>query len=46
MQHKEEERSRAGEAKAWKKHIQTLLTIQAFLLQEATQRHIPIMCIN
>ncbi len=44
MQRKEAERSRAGEAKAWKKHISALMTIQAFLLQEATERRIPILC--
>ena len=42
MQHKEEERSRAGEPKKWKNHLKILLTIQDFLLQDAAHHHIPI----
>jgi 2-phosphoglycerate kinase len=44
MQHKEEERSRSGEAKAWKNQTKTLMKIQDFLIQDATQRNIPIIC--
>jgi 2-phosphoglycerate kinase len=44
IQHKEEERSHSGEAKAWKNHINILMHIQEFLLQDAIQRHIPIIC--
>ncbi len=44
IQQKEKERSSSGEAKAWKKHIKTILQIQDFLLQDAAQRSIPIMC--
>ncbi len=44
IQHKEEERSHAGESKAWKSHIKTILQIQDFLLQDAIQRHVPIVC--
>lgn len=42
IQHKEEERS--GEAKAWKDRIPTLIRIQDFLIEDANQHHIPIMC--
>jgi len=44
IQHKEERRSHGGESKAWKNHVKTLMKIQDFLLQDATQRHIPIIC--
>lgn len=46
IQHKEEERSHLGEPKAWKKHIKTVMQIQDFLLQDAIQRNIPIICID
>ncbi len=42
IQRKEEERS--GEAKAWKDHLPTLLRIQNFLVEDANEHHIPIMC--
>jgi 2-phosphoglycerate kinase len=46
IQRKEEERSRASEPKAWKDHIKTIMIIQDFLLQDAIQHHIPIICID
>ncbi len=42
IQRKEAERS--GEAKAWKDHIPTLIRIQDFLVEDANQHHIPIIC--
>lgn len=46
IQRKEEERSLAGEPKEWKNHLQTILTLQNFLLQDAIQHHIQIMCLE
>lgn len=43
MQYKEEERHHSSEPKMWRDHIKTLMTIQDFLLQDAVQRHIPII---
>ena len=44
IQHKEEERSFSGEPKEWKDHVKTLMIIQDFLIQDAMQRHIQILC--
>lgn len=44
IQHKEHERSRSGEAKSWKDHIPTLMIIQDFLMQDAHDHHIHIIC--
>ncbi len=43
IQRKEAQRSAAGEAKVWKTHVKTLRSLQDFLLQEAIQRHIPLI---
>lgn len=43
IQRKESARASSGERKSWKEHIQTLLIIQNFLLQDAIQHHIPII---
>jgi 2-phosphoglycerate kinase len=44
IQRKEEERSYSGESKAWKDHAKTIMKIQDFLIQDAIQHNIPIMC--
>lgn len=46
IQRKEKERSHSGEPKAWKDHTKMIMTIQDFLIQDATQRHIQIICTN
>lgn len=44
IRHKEEERFPSGEAKTWKNHAKVIMEIQDFLIQDATQRHIQIIC--
>lgn len=44
IQHKEEERSHSGESKAWKTHANTIMKIQDFLIHDAIQRNIHIIC--
>jgi 2-phosphoglycerate kinase len=44
IRHKEEKRSSSGESKAWKNHTKILMKIQDFLLQDALQLNIQIIC--